>query len=108
MTGRRRSAVADRPVPRPAAPRLLPLISELFIIAKDLRIERLGDVLKPAQYDFITRCQRQLDERGQIRMIVLKARQLGMSTIIEAIVFVLSMLTDNFKSLIVSHEDRSA
>lgn len=91
-----------------APPQLLPLISELYIVTKDLRVQRLGDVMKPAQVDFIERCQRQLDSRGQIRAIVLKARQLGMSTIIEAILFALSMANDHFKSLIVSHEDKSS
>lgn len=98
------TAVAEKQV----APQLLPLISELYIVTKDLHVERLGDVMKPAQIDFIERCQRQLDSRGQIRAIILKARQMGMSTIIEAILFVLSMLNDHFSSLIVSHEDKSS
>lgn len=90
------------------APRLLPLVLELRILTKDLRLVRLGDVINYAQLDFVRRCERQLVERGQIRICVLKARQIGISTIIEAIAFVLSMMYDNFNSKIVSHEDKSA
>src|SRR5690606_41658870 len=83
-------------------------IKELYILTKDLRIVRLGDVINYAQIDFIKRCERQLATRGQIRICVLKARQIGIPTIIEAIAFVLSMMFENFNSLIVSHEDKSA
>lgn len=104
----RRGRREERPVPRQAVPQLLPLISELYIVTKDAEVQRLGDVLKPDQLDFIARCQRQLDTRGQIRMIVLKARQIGISTVIEAIGFVLAMLRGRFKALVVSHENDSA
>lgn len=90
------------------APRLLPIVSELFILTKDLRLVRLGDVMNYAQRDFIARCEQQLRTSGQIRICVLKARQIGISTIIEAIAFTLSMMFDNFHSKIVSHEDKSA
>lgn len=88
--------------------RLLPLVKELKILTKDLRVVRIGDVINYAQLDFIQRCERQLATRGQIRICVLKARQIGISTIIEAIAFALSMLYDNFGSKIVSHTDDSA
>lgn len=90
------------------APRLMPLLQELFILTKDLRIVRLGDVMNYAQIDFTRRAERQLATRGQIRICVLKARQIGISTIIEGIAFVMSMLYDDFNSKIVSHEDKSA
>ena len=92
----------------PQATRLLPLISELFILTKDTKLVRLGDVMNYAQRDFVRRCERQLAEKGQIRICVLKARQIGISTIIEAIVFSMSILFDNFRSKIVSHEDASS
>lgn len=102
------SVGAHAPVTRARRIKLLPLIKELYILTKDLRIVRLGDVINYAQIDFIKRCERQLATRGQIRICVLKARQIGISTIIEAIAFVLSMMFENFNSLIVSHEDKSA
>lgn len=88
--------------------RLLPWLSELKILTKDLRIVRLGDVLNYAQVDFIERCQRQLDTTGRIRAIVLKARQLGISTIIEGIMFILSMQVPDHNGLVISHENKSA
>lgn len=89
-------------------PRLLPLISQLFIVDKDAQLVRLGPVLKRDQLDLIARAQRQLDENGQIRLCILKARQIGMSTIIEAITFILSMLFDHMNGLVVSHEKESS
>ncbi len=88
--------------------KLLPLVSELFILTKDRRVVRLGDVLNYAQLDFIEECEHQLRTRGQIRIAVLKARQIGISTIIEAIAFVLSMAFEDFNSMVISHEDKSA
>lgn len=105
---RRRRKSEEAPDPRPRVPQLLPLISELYIVTKESEVARLGDVLKPQQLDFIARCQHQLDTRGQIRMVVLKARQIGVSTIIEAIAFVLAMMRDRSKALVVSHENDSS
>lgn len=84
--------------------RLLPLVSELKIKTKDLRIVRFGDVMNYAQRDLIEECERQLAETGQIRVMVLKARQMGLSTAIEAILFAMAFLVERFKVLIVSHE----
>jgi len=83
-------------------------VSELFVLSKDRAIVRFGDTLKDAQRDFIAECQSQLESRGQVRICVLKARQIGVSTVIEAILFVLSMMLDDFKCLIVSHEKDSS
>ena len=88
--------------------RLKPLIYELKIATKSRGIRRIGDVINPAQEDFLDECERQLNENGMIRVVVLKARQMGISTIIEAILFVLSIMFHNFQSLIISHEADSA
>ncbi len=87
---------------------LLAAVSELKILTKDRRTVRFGDVLNYAQIDFVLECQRQLNETGQIRIITLKARQIGISTVIQAILFVLSMMVDDLQSLVVSHEADSA
>lgn len=84
--------------------RLLPLVSELKIKTKDLQIVRFGDVMNYAQRDLIEECERQLRETGQIRVVVLKARQMGLSTAIEAILFSLAFVVNYFRVLIVSHE----
>lgn len=87
---------------------LMPFISEMFILTKERGMERLGDIMNHAQRDFVTRVELQLNETGRIRACVLKARQIGMSTVIEAIIFALSILYNHFNSLIVSHEKDSA
>lgn len=87
---------------------LKPLIYELKILTKERGQKRLGDVITHAQEDFLTEVERQINENGMVRIIVLKARQLGISTIIEAILFVLSILYENYQSLIISHESESA
>jgi hypothetical protein len=80
----------------------------LKILTKDRRTERLGDVINYAQENFITEVERQINENGEVRIIVLKARQLGISTIIEGIIFVMSILYRDYQSLIISHESESA
>ena len=96
------------PAPIARTIRLMPLLVELKILTKDRTTARLGDVMNYAQLDFIKEVERQINEQGSVRIIVLKARQLGISTIIEAIIFALSMLYKSYQSLIVSHESDSA
>tara|TARA_R110000772_G_scaffold55075_2_gene125678 strand:+ start:335 stop:2155 length:1821 start_codon:yes stop_codon:yes gene_type:complete len=88
--------------------RLLPLLSELKILTKDRSTSRLGGVLNYAQREFIKEVEREINENGEVRIIVLKARQLGISTIIEGIIFIMSMMYDDYQSLIISHESDSA
>lgn len=88
--------------------KLTPLVHELFILTKERGIVRVGDVINHAQSDFLTRCERQLNEKGRIRAVVLKARQIGLSTIIEGIIFVLAMVHDHINGLVISHEKDSA
>ena len=88
--------------------RILPLVRELKILTKDRTVARLGDVMNYAQEDFIREVERQINTRGAVRIIVLKARQLGISTIIEAIIFALSVMYRDYQSLIISHEGESA
>ena len=92
---------------RAKPPRLLPLIRELYILSKERGVVRLGDVMNHAQLAFVRDCERQLASRGNIRVCVLKARQIGISTVIEAIAFALSVMFADFSSLIVSHETDS-
>jgi hypothetical protein len=88
--------------------KLLPVVSELRILTKERGLVRLGDVMNYAQRELVAECERQLRITGQIRVIILKARQIGMSTMVEAILFAIAMLKRDYKSLIVSHEKDSA
>jgi hypothetical protein len=83
-------------------------VDELYIVTKNRGMCRIGDVINYAQADLVEICEQQLMTTGRIRVITLKARQIGISTIIEAIIFALTILNDHFKSLIVSHESSSA
>lgn len=88
--------------------RLRPLIYELKIITKQRGIVKIREVINASQELLITEAEHQLNTTGKIRMDVLKARQMGISTIIEAIIFALSILYSDFQSLIISHESESA
>lgn len=88
--------------------KLYAFVSELKVLTKERGVVRLGDVMNYAQRELVLDCERQLKATGQIRIIVLKARQIGISTVIEAIIYALSILMRDFKSLIVSHENDSA
>lgn len=89
--------------------KLRPLVLQLKIQTKDRQIKRIGDVINWAQDDLLTEIERQINENnGSIRIIILKARQMGLSTIVEAVIFVLSVLYENYQSMIISHESDSA
>lgn len=83
---------------------LLPLISDLRIITKNTGVARFGDVMNYAQRQVVIEVEKQLAARKPVRIIVLKARQIGISTVIEAIIFVLAMMIDNLKCMIIAHE----
>lgn len=87
---------------------LLAAVSQVKILTKERTVVRFGDVMNYAQLDFVRECERQLATKGQIRICVLKARQIGISTCIEAILFVLAVMCDDMHSLIVSHRKESA
>lgn len=83
---------------------LKPFILNLYIVEKDLGVTRLADIIHPAQIaviDYVNYC---INENIPCRVIVLKARQIGMSTIIEAIQFALAFLRNRFRGLVVAHE----
>ena len=89
--------------------KLKPLVYQLKIQTKDRKIARIGDVINWAQEDLLDEIEKQINENnGSIRVIILKARQMGLSTIVEAVIFVLSVLYENFQSMIISHESDSA
>lgn len=87
---------------------LRPIIYELKVLTKERGIARFGDIINYAQERVIDETERQILESGQVRMVVLKARQMGLSTVIEAIIFALSILYSDYQSLIISHEAESA
>lgn len=90
---------------------LTPLVMELKVLTKARGIRRLGDIIKPPQLLLLAEIERQLnlgDGGGPVRIIILKARQMGLSTMVEAVIFILSMLYDDFQSLIIAHESEAS
>lgn len=94
-------------IPNRRPPRIKPLVLQLYILSKERGVVRLKDTINHAQMAFLDDCEEQLRTRGQIRSCVLKARQIGISTIIEGVSFALSMIHESFSTLIVSHESDS-
>ena len=78
-------------------------VSELSILEnKQLQVVRF----KPnwAQIEYLDAARHQLETTGRIRIIVLKARQLGISTVTEAMLFVMCFTIMNYRSMVIAHE----
>lgn len=77
-------------------------VSSLTIVNKSGTIEKL----RPnwAQQEYLEVASRQLHTTGRIRLITLKARQLGISTITAAMIYRFCFLFDNYKAMAVAHE----
>jgi len=91
---------------------LYPLIRQLKVIEKDTGAF-LPFPIDPhpsrdfawAQRQLVSEVERQYNNGDPVRIIVLKARQLGISTITAAITFLWAMIFDNFEALILTHEN---
>lgn len=62
-------------------------------------------ILNEVQIDFLNRFEKQLSQRKKGRFIILKARQMGLSTLIEAIVYWRTIYHKGVKSLVLTHLD---
>jgi hypothetical protein len=83
------------------------LIEKLTIITKDLTTERL-DLSSPfawAQRAVVQAVENQVNANVPVRIIVLKARQLGISTICQGIVFNWCFMYPGANGLIIAHEN---
>jgi hypothetical protein len=64
--------------------------------------------LNSSQKDMIDQAEKQLREDGRVRILVLKARQIGFSTAIQGIEVMNKFLVANNFALVLSHEGKSA
>lgn len=87
---------------------LLPFVNRLQIVTKQLEVRPLSRVMNYAQHEVVKTVNDALNERRPCRFIVLKARQIGVSTIIEALMFTLAMILRRMSGLVISHEADSA
>ena len=74
----------------------------------DTRAHLIPFRLNWAQQEFLAEMQRQYEARKLIRCIVLKARQLGISTLTEAVMFLWCFVFDNVQGMVIAHENDSA
>lgn len=81
---------------------ITPLISQLTIATKGLGTCKLTP--NPVQLQYVQAINEQLSGSGRVRIIVLKARQMGISTITEALLFNLAFIYERYRGLIVAHE----
>lgn len=61
-----------------------------------------------AQTEYLRETERQFTEQGVVRLVVLKARQLGLSTLTEACAYSMAFVMQNYRALIVAHEADAA
>lgn len=78
----------------------------LQIRTKDGEIKPL--VLKPAQKLLLKEMLRQIAERGYVRALILKARQQGLSTVVEAFLYFVCSQRKGRKGLVLAHLAESA
>src|ERR1700692_4195426 len=97
---------------------LRPLLDELTIKTTSLKFRKFDlDYIDPdpsigdwgwAQRPYIAEIERQYNDGRPVRIIVLKARQLGISTATEAVLFLWAFLHPGSNGLVLSHEDKQA
>lgn len=95
---------------------LRPLLNELTIKTKNLELRKFDlDYVHPeegdfgwAQRPFVAEVERQYNNGLPVRIIVLKARQLGISTVTEAILFLWGFIHHGTNGLVMTHETRQS
>jgi len=84
------------------------LVPRLTILDKNGDLVPLGPNLTPLQTSILGEVERQIEAKRPIRLIVLKARQMGCSTITEAMAFQMCQVFPNYPALVLAHLNRSA
>ena len=83
-------------------------MKQLYVVTKDVGSGITRFDPNWAQLQFISEVERQLADRGRVRLILLKARQLGMSTVSEALAFLFLFVFDNYRAMILANKEKSA
>jgi hypothetical protein len=90
---------------------LRPLLNQLTIKTKDLEFKRLtidhGDYAW-SQSPFVSEIERQYNAGKPVRIITLKARQLGISTATEGVMFLWGFMHPGTNGLVMAHETTPA
>lgn len=85
--------------------KLRKMVESLTIQTKKIDTARLR--LNWAQSLMLAEVERQLNTTGRVRIIVLKARQIGISTLTEALAFTFCFLWDKYRVTIIAHDSDS-
>jgi hypothetical protein len=85
---------------------LTPQLEKLKILNKHVNVVPFE--LNWAQKRYMRVVNEQLASTGRVRIIVLKARQIGVSTVTEANAFVMSFLIPNYKVMVICHEKEAS
>jgi hypothetical protein len=89
--------------------RLLPWLLRLHVLDRFTgQTVPLGSVINYSQLKLLEQVEADLAAGRPVRIIILKARQMGISTIVEALMFTMALMMDNFRGLVVSHESDSS
>jgi hypothetical protein len=86
--------------------KLLPFVRTLSIQTKEARLTKFSP--NWAQVQYLEEIERQFTEGRPARVIVLKARQLGISTATEAVMFSLCFLLQRVRALVIAHEQEAS
>src|SRR5579863_2569514 len=94
---------------------LKPLLRELTILTKPTSLEPLRKDRFPidssfgwAQREYLTEIERQYNSGRPVRVIVLKARQLGISTATEGVLFNWGFIHPGTNGLVIAHQNEPA
>jgi hypothetical protein len=89
---------------------LRPFMEQLTIQKKDLSVEpiNLSDPAWPAPQALCDEIERQYNLGLPVRIITLKARQMGMSTAVEGVLFNWCFLHPGTRSLVIAHETKAS
>jgi len=88
-------------------PSLYPFVSRLKIVTKDAETRTLGRIITPPQARLLADVEDDIKHGRPIRHITLKARQVGISTITEALAFQFAFGINRHRGMIVSHTGES-
>ena len=85
-----------------------PFLSNLYIKDKHLNVLRLGDHATWVQRKIIAKTEELMSNDRPVRIIILKARQMGCSTIIEGMLFQCAFAMPGMSGLVVAHDNDSS
>lgn len=88
--------------------RVWPFVKRLYIRDKSLQVRRLADCATAPQLRLVAEVERVMEQRKPVRVIILKARQMGFSTMVEAMQMQAAFALPGLNGLVLAHENKSS